>query len=88
MLPIGKKEPSSILWVISLSEKKIPINISHLLYLGPDEYFYRRIRTNTNADNDDTPVSSNSSIRTNEARIGELDEFDKMIQRYQQKHSK
>jgi hypothetical protein len=56
--------------------------------LGPDEYFYQRTRINTNPDNDHTPVSSNSSIGINEARIGALDEFEMMIQRYQQKHIK
>jgi len=72
---------------IIMIRKKIPIYVFPLLYLGPDEYFYRRIKTNTNADNDDTPVSSNSTIGSNDARIGGLDEFDKMRQRYLQKHS-
>jgi hypothetical protein len=56
--------------------------------LGPDEYFYRRPRINTNTTSGNTSASSNSSIGINQARIGELDEFEKMIQRYQQKHSK
>jgi hypothetical protein len=56
--------------------------------LGPDEYFYRRPRINTNTPSGNASASSNSSIGINQARIGELDEFEKMIQRYQQKHSK
>ena len=56
--------------------------------LGPDEYFYRHTRqNNTNIDQQQSQISSNSTIASNDARIGELDEFDKMIQRYQAKHS-
>ena len=57
---------------------------------GPAEYFYRRPRINTNLDNATTQQqqqqqSSGSSMGANEAHMRTSDEFEQMIQHYQQK---
>ena len=51
------------------------------------EYFYKRpVVAQQQQTTADEPLSGTSSMGTNEARLGELDEFDQMIHRYQQKH--
>ena len=68
------------------SMKNIAIEAKYFISLsGSDEYFYRHPTTKTNTQSGQTLASSNSSIGTNQARIGELDEFERMVQRYQQK---
>ncbi|CAF1538053.1 unnamed protein product [Adineta steineri] len=59
--------------------------------MGPDEYFYKRQRRRQDAITtaDGNQVSnSTSSMSSNEERIGGQYEFDEMIQRYEEKHSK
>ena len=52
------------------------------------EYFYKRPQPHHHqaAATADEHLSGSSSMGTNDARLGELDEFDRMIHRYQQKH--
>ena len=55
--------------------------------MNEDEYLFRRpiirqVRTTT----DQPPLSGQSSMGSDEARLGDMDEFDQMIQRYQEKH--
>ncbi|CAF1390193.1 unnamed protein product [Adineta steineri] len=59
--------------------------------MDPDEYFYKRQRRRPNAITtaDGNQVSNSaSSMSSNEERIGGQHEFDEMIQRYEEKHSK
>jgi hypothetical protein len=65
---------SFFIWEFFLSFTNIP---------DSGEYFYKRNKATTNPD--DIQISSNSSISTTEDRIGEPDEFDEMIKRYQEK---
>ena len=53
-----------------------------------DEYFYKRPQPHHHqaATTVDEHLSGSSSMDSNDARLGELDEFDQMIRRYQQKH--
>jgi hypothetical protein len=53
-------------------------------FSGPDEYFYKK-PTSRSRSQPTTAKSSNSSMGTNEDRLGEPDEFDRMIERYRQK---
>lgn len=50
-----------------------------------DEYFYQRSQTHHQAATTDKHLSGSSSMGSNDARLGELDEFDQMIERYRQK---
>ena len=50
-----------------------------------DEYFYQQPKSYDQAD-DDEQLSNHSSMHSNDAKLGEPDEFDQMIERYQQKH--
>lgn len=52
-----------------------------------DEYFYKRAPAPPHED-DDGHRSGSSSMDTKDARLGELDEFDQMIHRYQQQQQK
>ena len=55
--------------------------------MNDDEYFYKRTVAQKQPMTTNEHLSGSSSMGANEARIGELDEFDQMIQRYQHKHS-
>ena len=55
--------------------------------MNEDEYFFKRliirqVRTTT----DEQHLSGQSSMGQDEARLGDIDEFDQMIERYQEKH--
>lgn len=50
-----------------------------------NEYCHKFNANNPHVDNNQL---NNTSVETTEERIGAPDEFDRMIQRYQQKHSK
>lgn len=52
-----------------------------------DEYFYKRPAPRQQPVTTDERLSGASSINDNDARLGDFDEFEQMIQRYQQKHS-
>ncbi|CAF2794228.1 unnamed protein product [Rotaria sp. Silwood2] len=51
-----------------------------------DEYFYRRRSKRNQVTTDDTQSSTDSSLSSNEARMGDVDEFEKMYQHYRQTH--
>ncbi|CAF1662440.1 unnamed protein product, partial [Rotaria sordida] len=54
-----------------------------------DEYFYRpQHRVTTNPNNSQVSNEGSPSMKSNEAPIGAPDEWEKMIQHYQQKHKK
>ena len=63
-----------------------------LIYImNENEYFFKRSRSHhhhqaTTTATTDEHLSGSSSTDSNDVRLGELDEFDQMIHRYQQKH--
>lgn len=92
-LTIGRDVLLSIQWV-SYTKKEQPFEIlfsvSNLFFssyhiLDENEYFYKR---SSHEIRNQQTQSSSSSLGTNEARIGEMDEFEKMNQYYQAKHTK
>lgn len=52
--------------------------------LESDEYFYRRRSKRNQVTTDDTQSSTDSSLSSNEARMGDVDEFENMYQHYRQ----
>ncbi|CAF4851908.1 unnamed protein product [Rotaria sp. Silwood2] len=56
--------------------------------MSDDEYFYKRSTPQHHQPRttDEQHLSGQSSMDNNEARLGDIDEFDQMIHRYQKKH--
>jgi hypothetical protein len=93
---IGKNVPSSMSWVYQSiiffdfpSSRKLIFFFFCFFDLGPDEYFYkRRPQTRSSSHPSSKHSSNNSSMSPNEERRGGSDEFERMYQRYYDKHSK
>ncbi|CAF1491267.1 unnamed protein product [Rotaria sp. Silwood1] len=57
--------------------------------MGADEYFYKpQHRVTTNPNNSQVSKQGSPPMVSNQETLGESDEWEKMIQRYQQKHQK